>query len=133
MINFSSDIIHVKSSSKELFTFFGSLTGISECFNYRKVKHLEIKEDRVEFILKRAATFRFKIAEVTEEHVQIESTKDVAFMTAIRFDIKGDDQTSEIQIHFETDTSPVIDFTFRRPANDWFLSIIANIENKFNS
>lgn len=132
MIKISSNSIPVKSSSKELFTFFGSLSGIAECFNYRKVKHLAIKDDKVEFILKRAATFRFKIQEITEEYVQIESIKDVAFMIAIRFDIQSKENGSEIQVHFETNTNPIIDFTFRRPANDWFQSIVSNIEKKFN-
>ena len=70
------------------------------------------KNDRVEFILRNAAVFKFKIGKITEEYIQIDSDKEVPFMTAIRFEIKEDRQGSIVTVYLETDTSPVMDFTF---------------------
>lgn len=133
MITLSTNEILLKSSPEELFTFLGTLEGISEVFEYKKVKQKKIVDNKVEFILRNAAVFKFSIDEVTSEYVQINSIgKDVPFMTAFRFDIAGKDAGSSLQIHLETDTSPIIDFTFERRAKNWLAAITESCEAKFN-
>ena len=131
MITLSTDI-KLKSSPEELFMFLETLEGIAKCFEYKRIKRLEIKNDRVEFILRNAAVFKFKIGKITEEYIQIDSDKEVPFMTAIRFDIKADRHGSIVTVYLETDTSPVMDFTFEGKAKRWVSSIIDNLDKKFN-
>lgn len=133
MITLSTNEIQLKSSPEELFTFLGTLEGISEVFEYKKVKQKKIVDDKVEFILRNAAIFKFSIGEITNEYVQINSIgKDVPFMTAFRFDIASSNSGSALQIHLETDTSPVIDFTFERRAKNWLAAVTQTFESKFN-
>lgn len=133
MISVTSTIL-LKSSSKELFAFLGTLEGIKQCFNYKKVKRLAINEDRIEFILRRGAVFKFKLGEITDTYIQIDSRKDVPFFSAIRFEIQPKSENeSEVSVHLETDTSPVIDFTFERPANLWVEAIVQNLDELFNA
>tara|TARA_B110000211_G_C14080769_1_gene554374 strand:+ start:1691 stop:2086 length:396 start_codon:yes stop_codon:yes gene_type:complete len=131
MITLSTEI-KLKSSPEELFLFLGTLEGIAKCFDYKKVKQLKIINNRVEFILRNAAVFKFKIGKVTDEYVQIESMKEVPFMTAIRFEIKPVAEGSFVNVSLETDTSPIMDFTFEGKAKRWVSAIVENLEKEFN-
>lgn len=131
MITLSTEI-KLKSSPEELFSFLKTLEGIAKCFDYKKVKQLKIENERVEFILRNAAVFKFKIGQVTDSYVQIDSVKDVPFMTAIRFEIAFSEGGSIVTVHLETDTSPVMDFTFEGRAKKWLTSIVDNLDREFN-
>lgn len=71
------------------------------------------------------------VTEVNEEHILIESTKNVHFGTALRFDLHTEEQGSSIEIHLETDTTPVMDFTVQSKLQRWVTEIAANLETKF--
>ncbi len=106
---------------------------MAEIIAFKKTKHLEIKKDTITFILKWAARFNFSITDVTEKHILIESVENVQFATAIRFDIEQNSNSlSTIIIHAETDTSPIIDFTFEAKLKTWINAIMVNLEAKFN-
>ena len=61
----------------------------------------------------------------------IESTENVEFSTAIRFDIEEEKNGSSVVVHIETDTSPIIDITFEGKVKTWIEAIINNLEKKF--
>jgi hypothetical protein len=133
MIQFSTDPINIKSSSQGLFEFLSQTSNMAEIIAFKKTKHLEIKKDTITFILKWAARFNFSITDVTEKHILIESVENVPFATAIRFDIEqNSNRFSTIIIHAETDTSPIIDFTFEAKLKTWINAIMVNLEAKFN-
>jgi hypothetical protein len=133
MIQFSRDPINLKSSSQGLFDFLSQTSNMAEMIKFKKTKHLEVKGDTITLILKWAARFNFSITNVTEKHILIESVENVQFATAIRFDIEGKgDRSSTITIHAETDTSPIIDFTFESKLKTWIDAIIINLETRFN-
>jgi hypothetical protein len=131
MITLSTEI-KVKSSPEELFLFLQTLEGVFQCFEYKKIKQRKIENNRVEFILRNAAVFKFQIGKVTETYVQIDSVKEVPFMTAIQFEIAPAEEGSFVNVHLETDTSPVMDFTFESKAKRWLTSIAENLERIFN-
>ena len=133
MIHFSSEPIKIKSSSKELFQFLSQTSKMAEIIAFKKTKHLEVKGDTITFILKWAARFNFSITDITEKHILIESTENVEFSTAIRFDIEEkSNRLSTIIVHAETDTSPIIDFTFDSKFKTWMNAIVMNLKTKFN-
>lgn len=133
MIYFSTEPVKLKSSSQELFEFLSQTSNMAEIIAFKKTKHLEIKKDTITFILKWAARFNFSITDVTEKHILIESVENVQFATAIRFDIEQNSNSlSTIIIHAETDTSPIIDFTFEAKLKTWINAIMVNLEAKFN-
>ena len=131
MIRLSTEI-KLKSSPEELFLFLETLDGVAKCFHYKRVKQLKIVNNRIEFILRNAAVFKFKIAEVTKDYVQIDSTKEVPFMTAIRFEIQANKKGSLVTVNLETDTSPIMDFTFEGKAKRWVTAIVDNLDKEFN-
>ena len=133
MIQFSTDPINLKSSSQGLFDFLSQTSNMAEMIKFKKTKHLEVKGDTITLILKWAARFNFSITNVTEKHILIESVENVPFATAIQFDIEGKgDRLSTVTIHAETDTSPIIDFTFESKLKTWVDAIIINLETRFN-
>lgn len=131
MIRISTNEISLKSSPEELFTFLGNLDGIASVIKYKRTKHLTVDKDVITFILKWVARFNFKLTEVNEAHVLIESTEGVEFRTAVRFDITPGENGTLLIIHFETDTAPVIDFTFEKRAKHWIAAMAENFENQF--
>lgn len=132
MIHFSTEPIKIKSSSQELFEFLSKPSNMAEIIAFKKTKHLEVKGDTITFILKWAARFNFSISDITEKHILIESTENVEFATAIRFDIEEERNRSTIIVHAETDTSPIIDFTFEAKLKTWIRAIVKNLETRFN-
>ncbi len=132
MIHFSTEPIKIKSSSRELFEFLSQTSNMAEIIAFKKTKHLEVKGDTITFILKWAARFNFSISDITEKHILIESTENVEFATAIRFDIEEERNRSTIIVHAETDTSPIIDFTFEAKLKTWIRAIVKNLETRFN-
>jgi len=132
MITLSTEI-KLKSSPEELFLFLQTLEGVIQCFQYKKIKQLKIENNRVEFILRNAAIFKFQIGKVTDTYVQIDSIKEVPFLTAIQFEIAYSEGGSVVNVHLETDTSPVMDFTFESKAKRWLTSIVENLDRVFNS
>ena len=131
MIHFSTHTIDLKSSSQELFEFLSHPEKMAEIISFKKTKHVEVREDTITFILKWAARFNFTITAVTKEYVLIESTENVEFSTAIRFDIEEEKNGSSVVVHIETDTSPIIDITFEGKVKTWMEAIINNLEKKF--
>ena len=131
MIHFSTHTIDLKSSSQELFEFLSHPEKMAEIISFKKTKHVEVREDTITFILKWAARFNFTITTVTKEYVLIESTENVEFSTAIRFDIEEEKNGSSVVVHIETDTSPIIDITFEGKVKTWMEAIINNLEKKF--
>ena len=131
MIHFSTHTIDLKSSSQELFKFLSHPEKMAEIISFKKTKHVEVREDTITFILKWAARFNFTITAVTKEYVLIESTENVEFSTAIRFDIEEEKNSSSVVVHIETDTSPIIDITFEGKVKTWMEAIINNLEKKF--
>ena len=132
MIHFSTEPIKIKSSSRELFEFLSQTSNMAAIIAFKKTKHLEVKGDTITFILKWAARFNFSISDITEKHILIESTENVEFATAIRFDIEEERNRSTIIVHAETDTSPIIDFTFEAKLKTWIRAIVKNLETRFN-
>ena len=117
----------------ELFEFLSQTSNMAKILEFKKTKHLEVKGDTITLILKWAARFNFSITNVTEKHILIESIENVQFATAIRFDIEEkSNKLSTIIIHAETDTSPIIDFTFESKLKTWINAVIVNLENRFN-
>jgi hypothetical protein len=132
MIHISTEPIKLKSPSKELFDFLSQPSNIAEIISFKKTKHLEVKGDTITFILKWAARFNFSITNVNDKHVLIESTENVEFSTAIRFDIEEDRyKSTSVIVHAETDTSPIVDFTFEAKLNNWINQIVINLQTKF--
>ena len=131
MIHISTHTIDLKSSSQELFEFLSHPEKMAEIISFKKTKHVEVREDTITFILKWAARFNFTITAVTKEYVLIESTENVEFSTAIRFDIEEEKNGSSVVVHIETDTSPIIDITFEGKVKTWMEAIIKNLEKKF--
>ena len=131
MIHISTHTIDLKSSSQELFEFLSHPEKMAEIISFKKTKHVEVREDTITFILKWAARFNFTITSVTKEYVLIESTENVEFSTAIRFDIEEEKNGSSVIVHIETDTSPIIDITFEGKVKTWIEAIINNLEKKF--
>ena len=131
MIHISTHTIDLKSSSQELFEFLSHPEKMAEIISFKKTKHVEVREDTITFILKWAARFNFTITAVTKEYVLIESTENVEFSTAIRFDIEEEKNGSSVVVHIETDTSPIIDITFEGKVKTWIEAIINNLEKKF--
>jgi len=131
MIHISTHRIDLKSSSQELFEFLSHAEKMAEIISFKKTKHVEVLEDTITFILKWAARFNFSITAVTKEYVLIESTENVEFSTAIRFDIEEEKNGSSVVVHIETDTSPIIDITFEGKVKTWIEAIINNLEKKF--
>ena len=131
MIHISTHTIDLKSSSQELFEFLSHPEKMAEIISFKKTKHVEVREDTITFILKWAARFNFTITAVTKEFVLIESTENVEFSTAIRFDIEEEKNGSSVVVHIETDTSPIIDITFEGKVKTWMEAIINNLEKKF--
>lgn len=131
MIHFSTHTIDLKSSSQELFEFLSHPEKMAEIISFKKTKHVEVREDTITFILKWAARFNFTITAVTKEYVLIESTENVEFSTAIRFDIEEEKNGSSVVVHIETDTSPIIDITFEGKVKTWMEAIINNLEKRF--
>ncbi|MBL57819.1 MAG: hypothetical protein CMP61_11585 [Flavobacteriales bacterium] len=131
MIHLSTEKIKLKSSSQELFDFLGQTSNMAEIISFKKTKHVQVNGDNITFILKWAARFNFSITAITEEYVLIESTEEVPFATAIRFDIESEKKESHITVHAETDTSPVIDFTFESKVKTWVSAIVENLKEKF--
>ena len=131
MIHISTHTIDLKSSSQELFEFLSHPEKMAEIISFKKTKHVEVREDKITFILKWAARFNFTITSVTKEYVLIESTENVEFSTAIRFDIEEEKNGSSVVVHIETDTSPIIDITFEGKVKTWIEAIINNLEKKF--
>ena len=131
MIHFSTHTIDLKSSSQELFEFLSHPEKMAEIISFKKTKHVEVREDTITFILKWAARFNFTITSVTKEYVLIESTENVEFSTAIRFDIEEEKNGSSVVVHIETDTSPIIDITFEGKVKTWMEAIINNLEKRF--
>ena len=131
MIHFSTHKIDLKSSSQELFEFLSHPDKMAEIISFKKTKHVEVREDTITFILKWAARFNFTITAITKEYVLIESTENVEFSTAIRFDIEEEKNGSSVLVHIETDTSPIIDITFEGKVKTWMEAIINNLEKKF--
>lgn len=131
MIHISTHTIDLKSSSQELFEFLSHPEKMAEIISFKKTKHVEVREDTITFILKWAARFNFTITSVTKEYVLIESTENVEFSTAIRFDIEEEKNGSSVVVHIETDTSPIIDITFEGKVKTWMEAIINNLEKKF--
>ena len=105
---------------------------MAEIISYKKTRHLKVEGDVITFIIKWAARFNFVISKITEDYLLIESTKDVEFSTAIRFDIRDEKTGSSIILHAETDTSPVVDFTLEKKMNTWIKAISLNLETYFN-
>ena len=133
MIQFSTDPINLKSSSQGLFDFLSQTSKMAEMIKFKKTKHLEVKGDTITLILKWAARFNFSITNVTEKHILIESVENVQFSTAIRFDIEEkSNKLSTIIVHTETDTSPIIDFTFESKLKTWINAIVLNLKTRFN-
>jgi hypothetical protein len=133
MIKFSTDPIKLKSPSKGLFEFLSQTSNMAEIIGFKKTKHLEVKGETITFILKWAARFNFSITNVTEKYILIESVENVQFSTAIRFDIEEkSNRLSTIIVHAETDTSPIIDFTFESKLKTWVNAIVINLETRFN-
>ncbi|MFT4898362.1 MAG: hypothetical protein ACI9U0_000145 [Flavobacteriales bacterium] len=132
MIYISTEKIILKSSSKELFNFLSDPNKMAEIISYKKTRHLKVEGDLITFIIKWAARFNFVISKITEDYLLIESTKDVEFSTAIRFDVSDENEGSSIILHAETDTSPVVDFTLEKKMNTWIKAISSNLETKFN-
>ncbi|MAW64704.1 MAG: hypothetical protein CMD18_00755 [Flavobacteriales bacterium] len=133
MIQFSTEPIKLKSSSHGLFEFLSQTSNMAEMIKFKKTKHLEVKGDTITLILKWAARFNFSITNVTEKHILIESVENVQFATAIRFDIEEkSNRLSTIIIHAETDTSPIIDFTFESKLKTWINAIVINLKTRFN-
>lgn len=131
MIHISTHTIDLKSSSQELFEFLSHPEKMAEIISFKKTKHVEVREDTITFILKWAARFNFTITAVTKEYVLIESTENVEFSTAIRFDIEEEKNGSSVVVHIETDTSPIIDITFEGKVKTWMEAIINNLEKRF--
>ena len=131
MIHLSTHKINLKSSSQELFEFLSQLPNMAEIISFKKTKHLQIKGDTITFILKWAARFNFSITELTDEYILIESTENVEFATAIRFDIAEYKNGSSVIVHVETDTAPVVDFTFESKIKTWINAILVNLQNRF--
>ena len=131
MIHISTHTIDLKSSSQELFEFLSHPEKMAEIISFKKTKHVEVREDKITFILKWAARFNFTITSVTKEYVLIESTENVEFSTAIRFDSEEEKNGSSVVVHIETDTSPIIDITFEGKVKTWIEAIINNLEKKF--
>ena len=131
MIHLSTNTIKLKSSSKELFEFLSETSNMAEIISFKKTKHLKINGDTITFILKWAARFNFSITSITNDYVLIESTENVEFSTAIRFDIEGENNGSSVIVHAETDTSPIIDFTFESKIKTWVNAIKVNLEKRF--
>ena len=131
MIHISTNRIDLKSSSQELFEFLSHAEKMAEIISFKKTKHVEVLEDTITFILKWAARFNFTLTAVTKEYVLIESTENVEFSTAIRFDIEEEKNGSSVVVHIETDTSPIIDITFEGKVKTWIEAIINNLEKKF--
>ncbi len=114
----------------ELFEFLSQTSNMAKILEFKKTKHLEVKGDTITLILKWAARFNFSITNITEKHILIESIENVQFATAIRFDIEEkSNKLSTIIIHAETDTSPIIDFTFESKLKTWINAVIVNLEN----
>lgn len=132
MIHLSTNKIQLKSSSKELFDFLSQTENMAQIIKSKKTKHLKVEGEIITFILKWAARFNFSITKVTEEHVLIESTQGVEFGTAVRFDITPEETGSSLIVHAETDTAPVVDFTFESKFKRWIEAIVNNIEAQFN-
>ncbi len=132
MIHLSTHTIKLKSSHKELFEFLSETSNMAGILSFKKIKHLKINGDTITFILKWAARFNFSITSITNKYVLIESTENVEFSTAIRFDIEEKENGSSVVIHVETDTSPIIDITFEARVKTWITAIVQNLETKFN-
>tara|TARA_Y100000589_G_scaffold282501_1_gene280034 strand:- start:66 stop:464 length:399 start_codon:yes stop_codon:yes gene_type:complete len=132
MIHISTEPINFKSSSTELIEYLSEISNMAKIIAFKKTKHLEVKGDKITFILKWAARFNFSISNVTNKYILIESTENVQFSTAIRFDIEEEKFGSSIILHAETDTSPIIDFTFESKLKTWINAIVINLKTKFN-
>ncbi|MFL2582144.1 MAG: hypothetical protein ACJ0QJ_03195 [Flavobacteriales bacterium] len=132
MIHLSTNTIKLKSSPKELFEFLGETSNMAEIISFKKTKHLKINGDTITFILKWAARFNFSITSITNDYVLIESTENVEFSTAIRFDIEEEKNGSSVTVHAETDTAPIIDITFEAKIKTWITAILVNLEKRFN-
>ena len=132
MIHLSTNTIKLKSSSKELFEFLSETSNMAEIISFKKTKHLKINGDTITFILKWAARFNFSITSITNDYVLIESTENVEFSTAIRFDIEEEKSGSSVTVHAETDTAPIIDITFEAKIKTWITAILVNLEKRFN-
>ena len=132
MIYISTPQIKLKSSTRELFEFLSKTPNMAVILAFKKTKHLEVKGETITLILKWAARFNFSITSVTDKHVLIESTEEVEFSTAIRFDIEEERFGSSMVIHAETDTSPIVDFTFEAKLKNWIKAITNNIQEKFS-
>tara|TARA_Y100000766_G_C18908324_1_gene607000 strand:+ start:686 stop:1084 length:399 start_codon:yes stop_codon:yes gene_type:complete len=132
MIHISTEPINFKSSSTELIEYLSEISNMAKIIAFKKTKHLEVKGDKITFILKWAARFNFSISNVTNKYILIESTENVQFSTAIRFDIEEEKFGSSMILHAETDTSPIIDFTFESKLKTWINAIVINLKTKFN-
>tara|TARA_Y100000746_G_C15329493_1_gene377148 strand:- start:374 stop:772 length:399 start_codon:yes stop_codon:yes gene_type:complete len=131
MIHLSTDKTRLKSSPQELFEFLSQTSNMAEIISFKKTKHLQVKGETITLILKWAARFNFSITEVTKKHILIESTEGVEFATAIRFDIEEEKNGLSLIIHAETDTAPVIDFTFESKIKNWIAAITVNLQTRF--
>ena len=131
MVNISTQKIFLKSSPKGLFEFLGQIENLAKILASKKVKHLKVEGEVITFILKWAARFNFIITEITDEYIQISSSKGVAFETAIRFEINSEKKGTSVVIHIQTDTAPFIDFTFEQKIKNWVTAMADNIEAEF--
>ena len=124
MVHYSSESISTTKSQEELFDFFSQPEKVISLFDYKKVRHLKFKEGKIDFILKRVANFKFEPTDSQPKaYVQYESKKGVNFTTAIRFDFSSPES---LQIHFESDTTDIMDFMLKRRAG---LLVDALLEN----
>lgn len=131
MVSLSTKKIHLKSSHQELFEFLSQPHNIGEIISFKKTRHLEVKGNLITFIIKWIARFNFEVSQANEQHILIESTKDVHFATAMRFDLHPEEEGSSVEIHLETDTTTVMDFTVQDKLQRWITEIAANFEKKF--
>lgn len=132
MIRLSTNEINLKSSPEELLSFLSDPQGVAKVLFYKKIKHLEVQNDLITFIHKWVARFNFKISERTPTSLLIESTEGVEFRTAIMFEFNPANEGCSFVIHFETDTAPVIDFTFEKRAKSWIEAMVVNFDKLFN-
>tara|TARA_B100000614_G_C14544797_1_gene491661 strand:+ start:831 stop:1229 length:399 start_codon:yes stop_codon:yes gene_type:complete len=132
MIHISTEPFKLESSSDEVFKYLSDISNLAKIIAFKKTKHLEVKGDKITLILKWAARFNFTISSVTNKYILIESTENVQFSTAFRFDIEEEKFGSSMILHAETDTSPVIDFTLEAKLKTWINAMIINLKTKFN-
>ena len=69
---------------------------------------------------------------MTDEFIQIKSSKGVEFETVIRFDINKEESGSAVSIHIQTDTAPFVDFTLNKKIQNWVAAMADNLESKFS-